>query len=133
MNERTQRTDVLQVLTAVRGTSATSRDFPPPPLPLQLLLQLMEETPVGALGDELLGAGLDHTGLVQTEGIEAYRILGVVLAPLVVGKLLHGLQGVAVVRRVALVYQQLGSPLRLPSTDVGRFQNGTQRPLGRHR
>src|SRR5262249_15831066 len=102
-------------------TLPTSCDFPPPPLPLQLLFQLIEEAPVGALGDELLGAGLDHTGLVQKKGIEAYRILGVVFAPLAVGKLLHGLQGVAVVWRVALVYQQLGNPLWLQGTDVGRF------------
>ena len=37
-----------------------------PPLLLQLLLQLVEEAPVGALGHELLGAGLDHPELMQT-------------------------------------------------------------------
>src|SRR5215510_11592433 len=43
-----------------------------PPLPLQLLLQLIEEAPVGALGDELLRAALDHASLVQAQSIEAH-------------------------------------------------------------
>jgi len=35
-------------------------------LPLQLFLELVEEPPVGALSDDLLGARFDHPGLVQT-------------------------------------------------------------------
>jgi hypothetical protein len=53
-------------------TSRSARWLPPcpapqapPPLLLQLLLQLSEEAPVGALGDDLLGGALDHPGLVQ--------------------------------------------------------------------
>src|SRR5947207_2760091 len=64
----------------------------PPPLLLQLLLQLVEKAPVGPLGDNLLRARLDHPGLVQAQGVKAHRILGVILAPLAVGKLLHGLE-----------------------------------------
>ena len=50
-------------------------------LRLQLPLQLIEEAPVGALGDELLGAALDHPDLVQAQGVEAQGVLGAILAP----------------------------------------------------
>jgi hypothetical protein len=68
------------------------------PLALQPLLQLVEEAPVGALGDELLGGRREHPRLMQAQGVKAHRILGVILALLAVGQLLHGLEGVAIVR-----------------------------------
>src|SRR4051812_31126729 len=37
---------------------------------LQLLLQLVQEAPVGALLDDGVRALLDHAGLVETQGIE---------------------------------------------------------------
>ena len=43
------------------------------------------------------------------------------------------LEGVVVVLRVALVHEEPGRPLRLERADVGGFENGAQRPLGRHR
>src|SRR5215831_9736916 len=67
----------------------------PPPLSLQLLLQLVEEAPVGALGQELLRARLEHPNLMQAQSIEPHRILGVVLTPFIVGELLHSLEGQA--------------------------------------
>jgi hypothetical protein len=36
--------------------------------PLQLLLQLSEDAPVGALSDDLLGGALDHPGLMEAAG-----------------------------------------------------------------
>src|SRR5215475_420757 len=65
-----------------------------PFLPLHLLLQRVEEAPVGALGDDLLGGTLDQPGLMQAEGIKAHGILGIVFAPLGVRQLLHRLAGV---------------------------------------
>src|SRR5256712_7852655 len=59
-------------------------------LPLQLSLQLVAETPVGALGKDLLRRRLDHSYLVKTERVKADRIHGVVLAPLRVGQALNG-------------------------------------------
>jgi hypothetical protein len=38
------------------------------PLSLQLPLQLVEETPVRALGDDLLGGALDHADLLEAQG-----------------------------------------------------------------
>src|SRR6266542_975152 len=56
----------------------------PSTLTLQLLLQLVEEPPVRGLGEDLLGTRLDHARLVQAEGVEARRVLGVVLPPFAV-------------------------------------------------
>src|SRR5216110_571022 len=44
---------------------------------LQLLLQLVEEAPVGGLGDDLLRARLDHPGLVEAQGVKPDRVFGV--------------------------------------------------------
>src|SRR5712691_5431172 len=56
---------------------------------LQLLLQLIEKAPVCSLRDQLLRAALDHAHLVQAESVEAESILGIRVAPTVVGKLLE--------------------------------------------
>ena len=55
---------------------------------LQLLLQLVEESPIGALRDQALRRRLDHARLTEPEGIEADGILRVVDAPLVVRNIL---------------------------------------------
>src|SRR5713101_4287140 len=100
------------------------------PLALQLLLQLSEKAPVRALGDDLLGGALDQAKLVEAERIEANRILGVILAPSVIGDLLQRLEGILVPLRKALVHNQLCGAVRLEGTDVGGLQERTQRPLG---
>src|SRR5687768_9122781 len=86
-------------------------------LALQLLLQLVEEAPVGALGEDLLGSAFNHAGLVQPQGVEAHGILGVVLTPLGVRNIFHGLEGIVVPVCVALVHEDLGHPLWLDGTD----------------
>src|SRR5439155_26133163 len=91
---------------------------PHPTLPLQLLLEFLEETPVSALSDELLRAALDHSDLVEAQGIEAHTILRIVFTPLIVGDLLHGLEGNVVVLGVAFVHEEAGDPLRLSGTHV---------------
>src|SRR3990172_4629981 len=58
-------------------------------LSLQLLLQLVEEAPVGDLGDDLLGIRLDHADLVQAQGVIAHGVLDAVVAPAGVVQLLH--------------------------------------------
>src|SRR5262245_23557754 len=72
------------------------------PLSLQLLLQLVEEAPVGALGDNLLRGALEHPDLMEAQGVEPHGVLGVVLAPPAVRDLLHSLEGVVVVLREPL-------------------------------
>src|SRR5215471_14848206 len=48
---------------------------------LQLPLELVEEAPVGSLRDDLAGRRFDHASLMQTQCVEADRVLGVVIAP----------------------------------------------------
>src|ERR1700674_2159916 len=99
-------------------------------LTLQLLLQLVEEPPVGALGDQLLRARLDHARLVQAERVEADRVLGAVLAPPAVGDVLHGLQRVLVRVGEPPVDHGAGRHLRLERADPVRLEEGADRPLG---
>src|SRR5262245_61543019 len=47
-----------------------------PRLRLQLSLQLVEETPIGVLCDELLRGVLDHSQLAHPQRVEAHRVLG---------------------------------------------------------
>src|SRR5437764_15384737 len=46
---------------------------------LQLAFQLIEEAPVGAVGEDLFRTGFDQTGLVQSQRVEAQRVLGIVI------------------------------------------------------
>ena len=73
---------------------------------LQLAFELVQEPPVGAVGDDLLRARLDHADLVQAQGIEADRVLGVVLPPYVVGDLVQGLQRIVVALGEAAIDDQ---------------------------
>src|SRR6266545_4211745 len=81
-------------------------------LPLQLLLELVEEAPVSSLGDDLLRAQLDHPGLVEAESIEAHCVLGGVLTPTAVWDVLHGLQRVVVAGGELVVDERPRHPFR---------------------
>src|SRR5262249_927899 len=60
------------------GTRSASTCSTAPPLALHLLLKLVEEAPVGALGDDLLRGTLDQANLVQAQGIKAHRVFWVI-------------------------------------------------------
>ena len=77
---------------------------------LQLALELVEEAPVGALGDELVGGGRDHPRLVQPERIEPQRVLGVVLAPAVVREVRQRLKRVIIPRGESPIDQTSRGP-----------------------
>ena len=82
------------------------------PLALQLLLELGEEAPVGALGDEPLRAAREHPDLVQAQGVEAQGVLGAILPPLPIGDLLHDLEGIVIAPGIGVVDHELGRLLR---------------------
>src|SRR2546427_5237884 len=107
--------------------------FPYTTLFRSLLPELVQEAPVGALGDDLLGTGLDHPGLVKAEGIETNRVLRVIVAPLRVGQLLHRLERIVVNLGEALVHEEPGCARRLRGADIRRFQDRAERPLRRNR
>src|SRR5262245_49278522 len=67
----------------------------------QLALELVPEAPIRAISEDLVRTGLDHAGVAQSQRIEAYRILRVIIAPLRVRDFSHRLQRVLV--RIASV------------------------------
>src|SRR5437899_4454393 len=102
---------------------------------LQLLLQLVQEAPVAALGDELLRAGLDHPGFVEAQGVEANSVFRIELAPSPVRDFPQRLTSILVLRlrRVSLVDEGPGDALRLLGAKLGRLEDGPDSPLGRDR
>src|SRR5215813_2157208 len=100
---------------------------------LQLALELVEEAPVGAVGDDLLWARFDQTDLVQPQRVEAHGVLGVVLAPLVVGQFAQSLQRIVVPRGEAAIDNLPRDALRLGGAEIRRFEDGTNHALGRDR
>src|SRR5258708_23444455 len=62
----------------------------------QLRLKLVEETPVGALLDDLVRRALDRPDTTQEQRIKSDGVFGVILPPAVVGDVLHGLERVVV-------------------------------------
>src|SRR5215470_12150939 len=101
-----------------------------PGLPLQLLLQLVEKAPVGALGEDPLWMRLDHARLMEPEAVKTDRVLRGVLTPLSIGNIAHKLKRVLVLPRVALGRQGAGGPIRLQGAYFGRLEDGTDRTLG---
>src|SRR5467141_3238350 len=63
---------------------------------LQLAFELVQEAPIGVVGDDLLRARFDKAHVAQAQCIEADRVLGVVVPPFVVRVLAQGLQGIIV-------------------------------------
>src|SRR5215470_11261553 len=91
---------------------------------LQLALELVEEAPVGGLGDDLGGGGLDDAGFAQAQRIEPDRVLRVELAPPVVAHFLQALQRVVVSRREAAVDHPPRCPCRIAGAEVCGLEDG---------
>src|SRR3989442_11231769 len=103
-------------------------------LSLQLFFQFSQKAPIRSLSNHLLWARLDHPDLIHANRVEAPRVLGIVLSPLVVVHFLNHLQGVVVVQRgIPLLYEQSRGSLRLESADAIRLQDCAQRPFSGHR
>src|SRR5690349_18301151 len=51
---------------------------------LQLAFDFVQETPICTFGDDFLWGRFDQPGLMQPQRVETQRVLGVVVAPLVV-------------------------------------------------
>src|SRR5512145_1702252 len=80
------RAAVMNRFTAVsRRGARTDVRARAPSLAFQLLFELVQKAPVGALGDDLLRRRLDHADLVEPERVEADGVLGIIVAPAVIG------------------------------------------------
>src|SRR6516164_5486480 len=51
---------------------------------LQLAFELVQEAPIGAVGNDPLRSGLDQTGFAQAKRVPPNRVLGIELSPLVI-------------------------------------------------
>src|SRR5712692_6317014 len=105
----------LPVLSLFMASSMRARRYP-----FSSFFQLVQEAPVGALGDDLLRARLDHPAFAHPQRVEAHRVLGIVLAPLAERDLLEHLQGVVVAGRLAFIHHELCDSFWLKGTHVGR-------------
>src|SRR2546429_1004730 len=76
------------------GACAGVRSRAHPSLAFQLLLEVVKEPPVGAVGNQLLWTALHHPGFPQAERVEAHGLLGVVRSPAAERDLRHRLAGV---------------------------------------
>src|SRR5207253_7266046 len=93
--------------------------------------QLVQESPVGRPGDELLRIRLEHPGLVEPKCVEADGVLGVVRAPLPVRQLLQHLEDVVVARSEISVDQGASGAVGLGGAEVGRLEDRAYCALGR--
>src|SRR5580704_12428749 len=100
------------------------------PLSLQLALELVQEAPIGALGDDRVRVGLDHAGFVQTKGVIAQRVLGIVFPPLVILDFLKRCERVIVAVRKAAIDDRSGRSRRLGRAEIGSLEEGAQYALG---
>src|SRR6266446_3278394 len=97
---------------------------------LQLAFELVQEVPIRAVGDDLLRARLDHSGFMQAQRVEADRVLGVVLAPIIVWNVFQRLESVIIARGEAAIDEAPRDPRRLSGAEIGRLEDGAQHALG---
>src|SRR5215470_17734468 len=84
----------------------------------QLSFELIEEAPIGAIGNDRLRARLDHSGLAQPKRIESHRILGVIISPFAVGDVAQGLKCIVIARRELPLDQPLRNHLGVADTEI---------------
>src|ERR1700730_16464397 len=98
---------------------------------LQLALELVEESPIRAVSNDLVGIGLDHASLPQPQRIESDRVLGVVVAPLVVRDFFQCLQRVIIPGRKPAIDHPSRGTHWIADAEIGRLEDRAQHALGR--
>src|SRR6516162_10794059 len=102
-------------------------------LNLQLALELVPVAPVRAVGKNLVRIRLDHAGFAQPQRVETDRVIGAVLAPLLVGNIPERLERVVITTGEAGTHDLLCGSCRIGSAKVGRLEDFAQYALGRDR
>src|SRR5215813_2918225 len=102
-------------------------------LPLQLLLELVDEAPVRALSEDLLWARLHHFRFVEPQRVEAHGIRGLVLGPSAERHVAHRLQSIVIRARESPVDDAAGRTIRSAHADLVGLQDRPESPLGCHR
>src|SRR5215472_14625166 len=98
---------------------------------LELALEFVEESRVGAIGDDLVRVGFDQPDLVQAEGIVADGVLGIVFAPFVVRQLAQRLTGIVVSRGEPALDEPLRGTSGVGGAEIDGFEDGARRAFGR--
>src|SRR5271165_2953208 len=88
----------------------------------QLAFDLVEEPPIGPVGDDLLRAGFDKTQFMQPKCVVPDRVLGVVFPPFVVGDVAQRLQRVVVAGGETAVDQPSRGAGRVAGAEIGSLQ-----------
>src|SRR6516162_4246560 len=88
---------------------------------LQLVFEFVEKMPVGAVGNDLLRAGLDEASFVQAQSIISDSILGIVFEPCAVENTAQRIEVVIVPGREASIDHALRDPLRLAGAEICPF------------
>src|SRR5262249_62086219 len=96
---------------------------------LQLSSDLVEQAPVGAVGDDLLRARLDEARFAHAQSVEPESVLGVVFAPLVVWIVAQRLQRVIVALCKTAVDELPRGSRRIAGAQIGGLQDRPQHPL----
>src|SRR5262249_51250140 len=99
----------------------------------QLAFELVQKTPIGILGNDLLRSRLDQPRIAQPQRIKSDGILGVVVPPFVVLDFANSLEGVVVLARDASVDELPRDSRRVANAEVGGVENRPERSLGRDR
>ena len=89
---------------------------------LHLALELVENAPIGVLGNERLRAGLDQPSFIQAQRVEANRILGIVIPPDVIASLVQHLLGIVVTRGDPTIDPQVGCAVRIRGAQIQGFK-----------
>src|SRR6516164_10332460 len=100
---------------------------------LQLAFELVQELPIGAVGNDLLRVRFDEARFIQSQGVKADRVLGVVLAPFVVRQLTKHLKRVVVASGETAIDELSSDSRRLGDAEVRRLEYGAQRAFRRDR
>src|SRR5882724_835262 len=97
---------------------------------LQLAFELVEEAPIGAVGDDLLRARLDEPHFVQPKRIIPETILGIVFVPFIVGKPAQRLQRVVIASSKTTIDEAPRDTCRFGGAKVGGFEDGPHYAFG---
>src|SRR6266478_4368015 len=93
---------------------------------LQLAFELVQEAPIGALGDDLLRARFDEARFTHAQCIEADRVLGIVVAPFVIRNTGQGLESVVITRGEPAIDEPLRGARRFTGAELRGLEDRTQ-------
>src|SRR5580704_265922 len=96
----------------------------------QLAFKLVEEAPIRAVCQNLVGGRPDQAGLAQPQRIESDSVIGIVVPPSCVRDFLERLQRIVIASCISRIDNPLRDPLRLVHAKIGGFKDRAHDALG---